>query len=135
MKKALMFLFSFALVFGLMSSMAFAVDESQHYDFQVRVNGETSVTANVGDEVTVNVVLKGNPSPFQIYAIQDELVYDTTCLKLVEGSNATAPDFRFSTRPMSNGIAQMPKERIKNQNVDIRRPVRSSQFVTPSISK
>ncbi len=104
MKKALMFLFSFALVFGLMSSMAFAVDESQHYDFQVRVNGETSVTANVGDEVTVNVVLKGDPSPFQVYAIQDELVYDTTGLQLIDGSNTTAADFRFSTRPMSNGV-------------------------------
>ncbi|MGI5824799.1 MAG: S-layer homology domain-containing protein [Bacillota bacterium] len=105
MKKSLLFVLSFILMFGIMSSMAFAVDSSQKYDFDIKVNGNTSAAVQVGDEVTVKVVLKGNPSPFEIYALQDELIYDSSCLALVDGSESVADGFRFSVRNMENGIS------------------------------
>lgn len=106
MKKKFLFILVFILLFGLMAGTALAVDNSQKYNFAVTANDVATANVAVGDEVTVKVILKSGVSPFQVYALQDELLYDSTCLELIEDSGIVADDFRFSTRNMSDGISQ-----------------------------
>ena len=106
MKNKLLFILVFVLLFGLMAGTALAVDTSQKYNFAVTANDVATANVAVGDEVTVKVILKSGVSPFQVYALQEELLYDSTCLELIEDSGIVADDFRFSTRNMSDGISQ-----------------------------
>ena len=56
--------------------------------FALKVNGKDTVTVLPGDIITVSLYLKRTDQAegYSMYAMQDEIRYDSTFLELVEGS-------------------------------------------------
>ena len=95
MKKLL----SFALVLVLLLSIAptvYAVDESRTYFFELSVDGKDTKEVQNGDVITVVFTLNRTDSAedYEMYAMQNEIRYDSNFFELVEGSAM-----------LSNGIA------------------------------
>ena len=72
----------------LFSGAAIAVDDSRSYSFALTINGKNEIHALPGDILTVTVTLRRTDSgeAADIYAIQDEIRYNSAFLELVEGS-------------------------------------------------
>lgn len=87
MKKAVSL---FLIVVLLLSCMptAFAVDDSRTYFFELAVDGGDTKQVQTGDIITVVFTLYRTDSdePVDMYAMQNEIRYDSTFFKLVEGS-------------------------------------------------
>lgn len=73
-------------------SPAFAVDESQKFDFTLSVDGSTEKKAAAGDIITVTFTLRRTDAAeeFAMYAVQDEILYDGTFFELLPDSMMTA---------------------------------------------
>ncbi len=93
MKRFLSIVMTFCLLLCLVPVAAQAADSSRSYDFQLSVNGQTEITAQPDDVITVNMVLKRTDATetAPMYAMQVELEYDDHFFKLVESSIMTGP--------------------------------------------
>lgn len=71
-----------------MAAPAFAVDESQQFDFSLSVDGSTEKRAVTGDIITVMFTLRRTDAAedYPMYAVQDEILYDSTFFELVPDS-------------------------------------------------
>lgn len=67
---------------------AFAADHSMAFTFDLTVDGKDMKEVQSGDIITVVLKLKRTDAAesYTMYAMQDEIRYDSTFLKLVEGS-------------------------------------------------
>lgn len=81
------------LILAMLSTAAFAVDESRSYIFDLSVNGSNEVHVAPGDVITVVFTLKRTDSAnaYTMYAMQNEIRYDDEFVRPVEnGSIVTA---------------------------------------------
>lgn len=67
---------------------AFAVDSSREFSFELTVDGGTEKKVQPGDIITVVFTLRRRDSeePYDMYAMQNEIRYDSEFFRLVEGS-------------------------------------------------
>lgn len=75
------------LTLGL-SVPASAMDKSQKYNFSLSVDGNTEKKAAAGDVITVTFTLQRTDAEedYTMYAVQDEILYDSTFFELVPDS-------------------------------------------------
>ena len=86
-KKLASLLLALALAFAL-AVPAFAVDESRKFEFSLSVDGKTEKYVSTGDVISVTFTLKRTDADeeYAMYAMQNEILYDSTFFELVEGS-------------------------------------------------
>lgn len=92
MKKVFTLLL-FILLLWALALPALAADGEPEFRFALSVNGRTVAEVEPGDVITVSLVLERTDSsePYTLYAMQDELRYDSSFLELISGSLLTAP--------------------------------------------
>lgn len=68
---------------------AYAADETQKFSFDLTVDGKDTKEVETGDIITVVLKLRRTDSvePYMMYAMQDEIRYDSAFFELVEGSD------------------------------------------------
>lgn len=73
--------------------------------YELRIDGIADKQAETGDTVTVSLVLRRMDcdEPYTMYAMQDEIRYDGSCLQLVPGSEVTAPGVVFKDIALVDG--------------------------------
>ena len=99
MKKLASLLLAILMLFSLFPT-AFAVDNSMNFQFVLSCGEKSSVSVPKGEEVTVTFTLKRNASGtsagYAMYAMQNEIVYDSDFFELVEGSVMTRDDVEWT---------------------------------------
>ena len=75
-----------------MAVPAYAVDESRQFDFSLSVDGSAEKKAATGDIITVMFTLRRTDAAedYTMYAVQDEILYDSTFFELVPDSAMVA---------------------------------------------
>ncbi len=73
--------------------------------YELRIDGISDKQAETGDTVTVSLVLRRMDSDeaYTMYAMQDEIRYDGSCLQLVPNSEVTAPGVVFKDIALVDG--------------------------------
>lgn len=87
MKKFVSFVLTFLLLLGCITT-AFAEDTSREYSFALTVDGASQKEVQTGDIITVLFTLYRTDSDEAalMYAVQNEIRYDSEFFELVEGS-------------------------------------------------
>ena len=87
----------FALLLGMMLPSSAAVDNSRSYLFLLSANGKTEVSVQKGDILTVSLNLSRNdaPSESMMYAMQDEIYYDSTLFQLVQSGIIVSSGIKY----------------------------------------
>lgn len=87
MKKLITIFLLLVMVTGLVPLTASA-DEVNSFEFELTVDGSDTKTVSVGDVITVVLYLKRTDANknYIMYAMQDEIRYDSDFFELVEGS-------------------------------------------------
>ena len=77
---------------ALLAAPAFAADDSRRFDFALSVDGSTEKRAAAGDIITVTFTLRRTDASedYTMYAMQDEILYDSAFFELVPDSAVTA---------------------------------------------
>ena len=77
-----------ALTLLALAVPAFAVDESRSFDFALSVDGSSEKKAVTGDVITVTFTLRRTDAAedYTMYAVQNEILYDSTFFELVPDS-------------------------------------------------
>lgn len=90
MKRKLFLILSVFLILILSPVSALAVNKDQTYDFKLTVDGGDTKEVKTGDIITVVLELSRTDSTdaYTMYAMQDEIRYDSNFFELVEGSIA-----------------------------------------------
>ncbi len=103
----------FSLIFSLvLTSVAVfaATGSSMSFDFELTANGDTSAAVSVGDEISFQVELKrtdeGKNGSYTMYSMQDEIIFDSSHLSMVEGSVIVAPSYDYNLRTMDDGVRE-----------------------------
>ena len=88
MQKTVVSILSAILLVLMLPFTAFAADNSQSFEFSLTADGKDTKEVKNGDIITVVLTLKRTDSndPYTMYAMQDEISYDSTFFELVEGS-------------------------------------------------
>ena len=87
MKKVISLVFAFMLLFSL-TVTAYATDDSRAFFFELSVDGGSEKKVQPGDIITVVFTLYRSDSEdsYDMYAMQNEIRYDSEFFKLVEDS-------------------------------------------------
>ena len=84
-----------------------AAGSQRSYNLDLKVDGDYSTEVNVGDEVTFSVRLErtdgGKSGSYALYAVQDEIIYDSSYFSLLESSITVADGYGFNVRDMADG--------------------------------
>lgn len=101
-------LLSLLLCFILLCPNVSASAGSQRsYNLDLTVNGDYNAVVNVGDEITLQVKLErtdaGKSGSYALYAVQDEIIYDSSYFSLLESSKIVADGYDFNLRDSGNG--------------------------------
>lgn len=109
MKRTICILMSLILCLALLSPAVYAAsDSSRSYNFELTVDGSSRAAVSVGDEITLEVKLNrtdvGKSGSYAMYAIQDEIVYDSSYFSLVESSKKVTDGYDFNVVTMDDGI-------------------------------
>ena len=88
MRKLLVAMLAVIMLAVLGSGSALAEGTSQTFSFELTVDGKDTKEVKTGDIITVVLKLKRTDSAerYTMYAMQDEIRYDSTFFELVEGS-------------------------------------------------
>lgn len=88
MRKLIYVIMSVWLLF-LTAILAYAADEDKNFSFDLTVDGKDTKEVEPGDIITVVLKLRRTDlaEPYLMYAMQDEIRYDSTFFELVEGSD------------------------------------------------
>ncbi len=80
------------IMLGSLYVSVLATDEAHSYEFGLTANGSYEIQANTGDIITVNLILRrtDNEDSALMYAMQDEICYDSDFFVLIEGSGLSA---------------------------------------------
>ena len=64
--------------------------------FELNANGQDTLTVNTGDVITVSLYLyrTDENTPYTMYAMQDEILYDSSYFELVEDSVTLSPEIQ-----------------------------------------
>jgi uncharacterized repeat protein (TIGR02543 family) len=85
-----------------------AASSERSYILVLKANGDYSTVVNVGDEITLQVKLErkdeGKSGSYALYAVQDEIIYDSSYFSLLESGKAVAEGYGFNVRDMADGI-------------------------------
>ena len=85
-----------------------AAGSVRSYNLDLKVNSDYSTVVNVGDEITLQVKLErkdeGKSGSYALYAVQDEIIYDSSYFSLLESGKAVAEGYGFNVRDMADGI-------------------------------
>lgn len=86
-------LLALLLVLPLFSTTAFADEGDPTFHFDLSVDGKDTKEVETGDIITVVLKLKRTSSdqPYTMYAMQDEIRYDSTFFELVDGGTLLTP--------------------------------------------
>lgn len=108
-RKGTIFLLTLMLCFTLLFSEAWAaIDNSRTYNFQLTANRGWAATVNVGDEITLEVILQrvddNKTGDYAMYTMQDEITYDSRYFSLIEDSKEIASGCDFNMRTLDDGI-------------------------------
>lgn len=87
MKRLLAMILSACLMFTILSVTALAVDNSRSYEFTLTANNCNEIQAVPGDIITVMLSLTRTNGSGPMYAMQDEINYDSNFFEFVEGSD------------------------------------------------
>ena len=89
------FLMLMLLLSGISMS---AVAQEPSFQFQIMADGKQEKIVSTGDSITVTFTLRRTDvdEPFSLYAMQNEICYDGTFFRLVEGSVLTANQVQTS---------------------------------------
>lgn len=87
MKRIVGWILLSIMLLTLFVTPTLAVDNSRNYTFDLSVNGSNEATVQPGDIVTVVFTLQRTDSsdPYTMYAMQNEIKYDESFVKPVEG--------------------------------------------------
>lgn len=87
MKKLIPLIFAVMLLFSCAITV-YAVDDSREFFFELSVDGSDQKKVQTGDIITVvfNLHRKDSTENYDMYAMQNEIRYDSSFFKLVEGS-------------------------------------------------
>lgn len=87
MKKIIAFLFAIILMISCAATVC-AADESREFFFELSVDGSDQKKVQTGDIITVVYTLyrKDSQENYDMYAMQNEIRYDSTFFRMVEGS-------------------------------------------------
>ena len=87
MRKLIYFIMSVWLLFST-AIPAYAADEVKSFSYDLTVDGKDTKEVEPGDIITVVLKLRRTDlaEPYMMYAMQDEIRYDSTFFELVEGS-------------------------------------------------
>ena len=87
MKKTISLILALVIIIGALSATAFAV-EAPSFHFGLTVDGSDTKLVKTGDIITVVLRLKRTDTAdkYTMYAMQDEVRYDSDFFELVEGS-------------------------------------------------
>ena len=80
-----------------------AADTSRSYEFYLTANGKTELHVETGDLITVTLELKRTAGEGKMFAMQDEINYDGSLLKLVEGSELLYTGCRSTDIALASG--------------------------------
>ena len=83
-----------------------AGQEEKTFCYELTVDGKDTVTVQKGDIITVTCTLKRTDTAqeYLMYAMQDEISYDSSCLKLVEDSVMTRNEIRTTDIAIQDGM-------------------------------
>ena len=86
MKKSIRFLLTLLVLVSALALQSFAAEPEFRYE--LTVDGKDTVEVTQGDVITVTLHLYRTDAeaPYTMYAMQDEIRYDSTFFELVEGS-------------------------------------------------
>ena len=82
---------------------ALAADNSRSYEFNLTANGKTEINVETGDVITVMLELKRTSGDGPMYAMQDEINYDSSLLKLVDGGELLYTGCRSTDIALTTG--------------------------------
>lgn len=96
MKRLLCLALITLIVIACAPCTAWADDDDPQFLFALTADGQTELQVNTGDIITVMFTLKRTDSsePYTMYAMQDEIHYDSEFFELVEGSELIASGIR-----------------------------------------
>ena len=96
---------SIFLIIGTLAAPAWAEDSSRSYDFKLTADGQTEVTANPGQVLTMNLVLTRTDSSedADMYGMQAEFEYDENFFELVDNSVMTASGIEWTDMARRTG--------------------------------
>lgn len=88
MQKTVVSILSAILLVLMLPFTAFAAHDSQTFEFSLTADGKDAKEVKNGDIITVVLTLKRTDldKDYTMYAMQDEISYDSTFFELVEGS-------------------------------------------------
>lgn len=91
-KKLLCSILALCMLLALFAVPALAADPSQKFLFELSADGKSEKQVNTGDIVTISLTLKRTDSgeDYTMYAMQDEILYDSSFFELVDSSIMTA---------------------------------------------
>lgn len=106
--KSIILVSVFVLCLVLLPFTSFAaIDNTMSFKLSLTVNGSTSATVSVGDELSLQVELKRTDTKksgtYQMYSMQDEIIFDSRYFSLIEGSIDKASGYDFHVRAMEDG--------------------------------
>ena len=96
--KRLISLFLALMMLASIAPTAYAADGSRSYLFELSVDGRDSKEVRTGDVITVAFTLNRTDSTedYAMYAMQNEIRYDSSFFELVEGSAMLSSDIASS---------------------------------------
>lgn len=104
MKRFFCGLLAALMLAALLAVPAFAVDNSQKFEFALSVDGSTEKKAAAGDIITVTFALRRTDADeaYTMYAMQNEILYDSTFFELVPDSAMTADQIQTNDIALRN---------------------------------
>lgn len=107
MKKIFFSVLVLLIVLQMLFTPVFAADDSMSFDFNLTVDGQETREVKTGDIITVVLKLRRADAsdPYPMYAMQDEIRYDSTFFELVEGGTV------LNTGIVSTDIAMVDQYR------------------------
>ncbi len=89
MKKVFLTALVVLMVLPMLFVSVSAVDDSMSFSFDLTVDGQDTKQVKTGDIITVVLDLRRTDAsePYAMYAMQDEIRYDSTFFELVEGTS------------------------------------------------
>ena len=101
-KRILSAILALCLVLSL-GVCALAADNSRSYEFNLTANGKTEINVETGDVITVMLELKRTSGDGPMYAMQDEINYDSSLLRLSDGGELLYTGCRSTDIALTTG--------------------------------
>jgi len=102
-KKILCFILITAVLTA--AGAACLAEDEMAFAFSLTCDGKTELTAAAGDVLTFTFTLRRTDADrdYDMYAMQNEILFDSACLAFVEGSQLVRENVSFSLRQLRDG--------------------------------